>query len=365
MEMNLDTIHPLQGCWDLALASVKARALDAAIQRGIFGFLKNPATAEALAEFGRLDPVNTGHLLDLLWSMGVLTRRAGVGRAWVYGVDPKLAAFLVPGEEGYCGDALAHRLRSLRQFGAQLPGLLGAGAHAPQAPQAAGWAQAAEVQIGQEQGAVTAAAALACVGRLQGLGGARRFLDLGGGPGKVAVALAGAHPQWQGVVFDLPETAGVAQRIILRAGLGQRLESRGGDIGRDRIGAGYDLVWCSSVLHFLPEWPGVIAKIRDALVPGGYFVSVHAELPSERDAAARVLPYYLPLLMRGRRVWPQGAMVDRMRELGFESITSAALSYFPLAPAQVVIGRRQVPRTGHQAECAKRSISVMGCSGDA
>ncbi|WP_265283074.1 methyltransferase [Verminephrobacter aporrectodeae] len=337
--MNLDTIHPLQGCWDIALSSVKAHALDAAIQLGIFGFLKNPTTAEALAEFGHLDLANTGHLLDMLWSMEVLTRR-GVGRSWVYGVDPKLAAFLVPGEDGYCGDALVHRLQSLRQFGAQLPNLLGDGAHVPQAPQAAGWAQAAEVQIGQEQGAVTVAAALACVDRLQGLTGARRFLDLGGGPGKVAVALADAYPQWQGMVFDLPETAEVAQRIIHRAGLEQRLESRGGDIGHDRIGEGYDLVWCSSVLHFLPELSRVITKIRDALVPGGYFVSVHAELPSGREAAARVLPYYLPLLMRGRRVWPQGAMIDLMRELGFESITSTELSYFPLAPAQVVIGRK-------------------------
>lgn len=339
--MNLDTIHPLQGCWDLALASVKAHALDTAIQLGIFGFLKGPATAEALAQFTRLDPANTGHLLDLLWSMGVLTRREGAGRSWVYGVDPNLLPFLVPGEDGYCGDALAHRLHALRQFGAQLPDMLGGGTHAPQAPETAGWARAAEVQIGQEQGAVTAAAALACVGRLEGLTGARRFLDLGGGPGKVAVALADAHPEWHGVVFDLPETAGVAQRTIRRAGFEQRLESRGGDIVRDPFGEGYDLVWCSSVLHFLPEVPRVVAKIRDALAPGGYFVSVHAEVPSEREAAARVLPYYLPLLMRGRRVWPHGAMVDLMRELGFESITSAELSWFPLAPAQVVIGRKE------------------------
>lgn len=341
--MKLDTTHPLQGCWDLALASVKAHALDAAIHLGVFGFLKSPATAEALAEFSRLDPANTGYLLDLLWSMEVLTRREirdGAGRSREYGIEPKLVPFLVPGENGYCGDALAHRLQALRQFGAQLPDLLGHGAHVPQAPEAAGWAQAAEVQIGQEQSAVTAAAALACVGRLEGLTGARRFLDLGGGPGKVAVALADAYPEWQGVVFDLPETAGVAQRTIRRAGLEQRLESRGGDIVRDGIGEGYDLVWCSSVLHFLPGVPGVVGKIRDALAPGGYFVSVHAELPSEQEAAARVWPYYLPLLMRGRRVWPRGAMAELMRELGFESITCAELSYFPLAPAQVVIGRK-------------------------
>lgn len=341
--MDIDATHPLQGCWDLALASVKAHALETALRLNLFGFLKTPATAGALAASARLDPANTGHLLDLLWSMGLLTRHDGAGTSRVYAVDPGLLSFLVPGEERYCGDALIHRMQALHQFGTQLPDLLRDGAQVPQAPQDAGWAQAAAVQIGQEQAAVTVVAALACVGCLEGLTGARRFLDLGGGPGKVAVALAAAYPEWRGVVFDLPETAKVAQRNIFQAGFEQHVQSRGGDMLRDEIGEGYDLVWCSSVLHFVPELPQALGKIRDALAPGGYFVSVHAELPSGQDAAARVLPYYLPLLMRGRQVWPQGAMVALMREFGFESVTSTALAYFPLAPAQVVIGRKAHP----------------------
>ncbi|WP_024304093.1 methyltransferase [Pseudogulbenkiania sp. MAI-1] len=341
--MNFDTIHPLQPCWDVVLASVKADALDTALHLGVFEALRSPATADSLAQCLRLEPGNTRHLLDLLWSMGIVTRRP-VGekdrQRCEYALAPALAPFLLSGSDSYCGDALRYRLHALRQFGAQLSALLRTGASLETSPDAAGWAQAAEVQIAQEQGAATIDAALACVRRLEGLSGGRRFLDLGGGPGKVAVALAQHFPEWQGVVFDLPATAAVAQQSIRRAGLEHRLESRGGDILHDGIGEGYDLIWCSSVLHFLPEVPKMLGKIRDALAPGGYFVSVHAELPSKQAAAARVMPYYLPLMMRGRQVWPHGALADLMRELGFESVSCDDLSYFPLAPAQVVIGRR-------------------------
>lgn len=341
--MNFDTIHPLQPCWDAVLASVKADALDAALQLGLFEELRSPAIADSLAQRLHLESVNTRHLLDLLWSMGIVTRDpAGAkGRQRCeYALAPALIPFLLTGSDSYCGDALRYRLHALRQFGAQLPALLREGVSLAPPSDAAGWAQAADVQIAQEQGAVTIDAALACIGHLEGLSGVRRFLDLGGGPGKVAVALAQNFPEWQGVVFDLPATAAVAQQSIRRAGLEQRLESRGGDILQDGIGDGYDLIWCSSVLHFLPEVPKMLGKIRDALAPGGYFVSVHAELPSEQAAAAKVMPYYLPLMMRGRQVWPHGALADLMRELGFESVSCVELSYFPLAPAQVVIGRR-------------------------
>lgn len=344
--MLINDIHPLQACWDLALASVKADALDTAIGLGLFAALSEATTSDTLAARLQLDRANTSHLLEMLWSMGVLTRRHVLdqkGRTWEYCVNSALAPFLLEGSPRYCGKALAYRLRALRRFGAQLPDLLKSGCCLPEVSEAAGWAQAAQAQIAQEQSAVTVGAALACVSQLKGLTGLRRFLDLGGGPGKVAIALAQAYPEWQGVVFDLDQTAAVARQGIRQAELDQRLTTCCGDLVHDEIGYGYDLIWCSSVLHFVPDVPRVVSKVRDALAPGGYFVSVHAELPSQREAAAKVVPYYLPLLMRGRQVWPQGTLADLMREAGFESLISTELSYFPLAPAQLLIGRKGQP----------------------
>lgn len=338
-----DLPHPLQPCWDLALALVKADALDAALALGLFDRLDADTDVGGLAGRLGLDCGNAGALLDLLWSIGLLTRsRMPEGGAWRYGIRQELAPYLRRSSPTFCGDALAFRLRTLRQFGLQIPELLRQGTPAPSEPEATGWAQAARLQIAQEQHAITVGVALACVAPLRDrLGRHCRFLDLGGGPGGVTIALANANPGWSGVLFDLPETAEVARQAIIRAGLSARLSVRGGDLIHDDIGGGYDLIWCSSVLHFVPDLRQSVDKIHRALAPGGLFVSVHAELSSQREAAEKVLPYYLPLLMRGRQVWPLGGLLDTMTAAGFVPVDRAELSGLPLAPAYLLIGRKE------------------------
>lgn len=340
----MDQPHPLQPCWDLALASVKADALDSALALGLFDRLGEGVDAGTLADRLGLDCVNTGFLLDMLWSIGLLIRsRPAGGCAWRYGVRQELAPYLCKDSPVFCGDALTFRLRTLRQFGLQMPELLRQGTPAPVMPEATGWAQAARSQIAQEQHAITVDVALACIAPLRDMLGEHcRFLDLGGGPGGVTIALAKTNPGWHGVLFDLPETAEVARQAIARAGLSARLSTCGGDLVHDDIGGDYDLIWCSSVLHFVPDVRQCIDKIHDALAPGGHFISVHAELSPQREVAEKVLPYYLPLLMRGRQVWPQGRLLDMMTAIGFAPVCRAELGGLPLAPAHLLIGRKEM-----------------------
>ncbi|WP_288392424.1 class I SAM-dependent methyltransferase [uncultured Herbaspirillum sp.] len=340
--MTIDTAHPLQSCWDLALSSVKAQALETAIRTGLLAVMETPSSAEALAARLALHPASAQQLLDLLWSMGVVVRTddAPNGDMPTYMLAPGLTSFLLRDGEHYYADALVHRLQSLRQ---QLPSLtewlkLGAAAAAP--PDGAAWAEAAQGKLAQEQVAVTVDVALACVKRLSGLAEQGRFLDLGGGPGKVGLALARHLPSWHGVTFDLPAATAVARHNVEQAGLADRLRCRGGDLLRDDIGTGYDLIWCSSVLHFVPELDTAVDRIRDALAPGGHFLSVHAELPADRDGLGAVLPYYLPLIMRGHQVWKRGTLARVVRERGLEVLDDVVLQGCPLTPAPLVIARR-------------------------
>ena len=73
------------------------------------------------------------------------------------------------------------------------------------------------------------------------------------------------HADMHGCVFDWPETVAVAAANIAHAQLSHRLEILGGD---------YDLIWCSSVLHFVPDMTAALRKIHAALTPGGVFVCV-------------------------------------------------------------------------------------------
>ncbi|OGG52322.1 MAG: hypothetical protein A3F84_19745 [Candidatus Handelsmanbacteria bacterium RIFCSPLOWO2_12_FULL_64_10] len=344
--MQFQATHPLQPYWNLALASVQADALVAALDVGLFDTLGEHADAGAIAARLDLDPDKLEHVLELLWSMDLLERtqvHAGAAMTPRYRASSGAKRYLVKHSPDYCGDAWAFRLRSLREFGALLPDHLQTRTeqHAPPPPVPSDqcWATLARTKIVQEQAAITAEAALALLDRLPELRGSRRFLDLGGGPGMVAIALARALPACQGTVFDLPPTAAVARQNIEAAQLGARLSVQGGDLTRDDIGHGYDLIWCASVLHFVPDLAATLRKIRAALAPGGLLVSIHAEIAQPAPRAAPVLAYYLPLLMRGHHVGRQGELAGALRDAGFDSVGTFESDLFPLAPVQVQVCR--------------------------
>lgn len=339
---NLATPHALQPYWDLSLAAVRADALRIALDCKLFNLLHVPASALTVARQLQFDPANTGHWLELLWSMSLLERDER--QPPQYRNSTVAADYLRADAQDYCGDAWNFRLRGLRQFGSQLGDQVRAGQPSGQAPNVAtsidNWTTAARVQIAQEQRAVTVDLALRLMAQVPEFHAARRLLDLGGGPGLVAIALAWDNPQLTGEVFDFAQTVSVAADNIRRAGLEQRLAVRGGDLASDPIGEGYDLIWCSSVLHFVPDMAAALAKIHAALRPGGVLVSAHAEIPADPEQARRVLPYYLSMQMLGRQVSHAGGMHEALQQAGFVDIDSYPEVAFAMAPVSVLVARR-------------------------
>lgn len=332
--------HALQPYWDLTLAAVQAEALQLALAEDLFETLASPCTPEALAQMHAWQPEATRHWLTLLWSMQLLDRSCDAKGEWHYTRSEVARRYLASSSALDCGDAWRFRLASLRDFGAGLSnGLRGKSRPAPLAS-GERWATAARGHLAREQAAVTAPAACELVAQRRATEAAWRLLDLGGGPGLVAVGLAKAFPYMSGVVFELPEAADVAAQHIAEAGLASRLEARGGDLARDDIGTGYDLIWCSSVLHFVPELSACLAKLHAALRPGGELICVHAEIPEEPEAARRMLSYYLPLLWQGRRVTQAGELRESLLAQGFEVCEERPIT-LPMAPATALVARRR------------------------
>ena len=107
--------------------------------------------------------------------------------------------------------------------------------------------------------------------KLIGLRGVQTALDLGGGPGTYAMAMAK-----RGVVatlFDLPETVAIAREIVAEAGV-DGIGFRAGDFHVDDIGSGYDLILISQIFHAYgpDECLGLLRKCRAAMNPGGRVV---------------------------------------------------------------------------------------------
>lgn len=337
---KLSQPHVLQPCWDSQLAGLSADALQVALRLDVFSQLGEWASADEVATRLNLDAANMGYLLELLCSVELVEcQRGGAG---VYRCTPSSARYLTPRSADYCGDALLFRHGVLRQVGQQLESLLRTGDRVESEPVVIqrGWAQAARLQIAQEQQAVTADVACELLAAQPEFWQAQRVLDLGGGPGLVAMALAKLQPTVQAVVFEYAEAAQVAQQRIVEAGLDARVSTVAGDLLVDDFGSDYDVIWCSSVLHFVPDIPAVLQRLYQALRPGGVLVCCHAEVPQQAVHGKAVLHYYLHMRMQGRHVWPSGALVPLLTQQGFSTVEQYYQVRFPVAPVSAVIARK-------------------------
>lgn len=340
MKSNQESI--LQQYWDLALANVNADVLRIAIEWDLFRYLDKPTEAAVIADQLNLDPANTGYMLDVLWSMGLLSREPGEPVRYV--TQAVVRNYFCSDAAQYVGDAYLFRLKGLRYFGSQLAeqvrsGIISSQAKGAQATQE-NWAKAARVQIAQEQRAVTVDAVMNLMKRIPEFQSGGRLLDLGAGPGLIAIAMLQACPAFSGEVFDFPETVKVAQQNIQQAGLSERLQVRSGDLVVDPIGENFDFIWCSSVLHFVPDINETLTKIWSALKPGGVFISAHAEIPSTAAKAKKILPYYLSMQLRRNHVPRKGELSLAMEATGFTRIEQYDDIAFPVAPVSVIVARK-------------------------
>jgi precorrin-6B methylase 2 len=99
----------------------------------------------------------------------------------------------------------------------------------------------------------------------------RMLLDVGGGTGIYSIAWLRHHPQLRAIVWDRPEVLKVAHEMAGAYGVVDRLECRPGDMFRDPVPGGIDVVLLSNVLHDwdVPECRALIARCAATLPPGG------------------------------------------------------------------------------------------------
>jgi len=109
--------------------------------------------------------------------------------------------------------------------------------------------------------------------------------DVGGGTGALLSRILDKAPQVSGVLFDMEATVAEAD-AALRARHGTRIATVGGDFFAG-IPHG-DLLLLSRILH---DWDdaecvGILARCREAILPGGRLVIVERVLPDRPDRAS-------------------------------------------------------------------------------
>jgi SAM-dependent methyltransferase len=117
------------------------------------------------------------------------------------------------------------------------------------------------------------------------LGGRKRLLDLGGGPGTYAIHFCLHNPGLQATVLDLPTTREFAQATIAKFGLVDRIKFHAANFVEEAIPRGYDVAWLSHVLHGkgLQECHRVIRKTVAAMNPGALILIHEFILDNSED----------------------------------------------------------------------------------
>lgn len=104
--------------------------------------------------------------------------------------------------------------------------------------------------------------------------GKKHFLDIGGGPGTYATGICSKYPDLKATVFDLPEVVPIAEELIAKAGMSERIDTKKGDYLKDPFGTGYDIILLSNIIHSLGKQDILLlfSKVRESLSAGGELI---------------------------------------------------------------------------------------------
>lgn len=284
-----------------------SRALMTAHQLGIFEALREPKTGADVAAQCGTDTGMTEKLLIACCSLGVVRRDGD------HFVLTRLACdTLLPESARYLGGVLDHS-ETLWWVFTGLPDIIRTGGRgaAPKPPEAFVsrwhenwiWAMHGNAANGVAQ----------WVARQLDLSDRSLLLDVGGGPGTYSIALCQRFTNLKAVVWDVSQTIAIAEQVIERFHMKDRIAVQEGDWNRDEFGEGYDCLLMSNILH----GPGSQAETRleqgmRALVPGGLLIAHDFLLNNDKSGP---LPAALFNLMIG--AYTVNELIAVIRSVGF------------------------------------------------
>jgi ubiquinone/menaquinone biosynthesis C-methylase UbiE len=313
----------LAGLRRMYLGFTSSRVILTANNMGVFEGLKKPSSASDISRKLKTDPRGTEILLDALTGIG-LVMKSKDGR---YRNAPVSSKYLVKDSRLYQGDIVKHASDMWRNFSA-LDKVVRTGRPAPRRSDHESFI------MGMHNLSILRTESL--IGAI-GLKGVRTMLDLGGGPGTNAMAMA--KKGVRATIFDLPETIKIARKVARREGAkGMRFIA--GDFHVNDIGSGYDLVLLSQIFHAFTEKENIVLlrKCRAALSPGGRVAVQEFPINDARTAPPRSALFSVNMLVgtaKGR-CYSLKEIKKWLTEAGFKGAVVKDLSETVL-----IMGRRK------------------------
>jgi precorrin-6B methylase 2 len=279
----------------------------------IFDHLVFPGkTAQLLSRRISADARATELLLNSLVAIGLLEKKKGV-----YRNTPVASRYLVSGKPGYQGDILRH-YSTLWDNWSGLDTVLKTGK-----PNRTARDHEAFILGMHNLALLKVRNVLAALD----LRGAKRVLDLGGGPGTYAMAFA--RQGKEAVIMDFPETLKIAKRLIDKEGLSKKISLLPGDFTGEDIGSDYDLIFISQIFHAYDAKTciSMLKKCHQALNRGGKVVAQEFLLDETHTAPPWGALFAINMLVNTPcgRTYTLKEMTGWMKKAGFGNVKTTFL----------------------------------------
>ena len=147
-----------------------------------------------------------------------------------------------------------------------------------------------------------------------------RVLDIGGGSGIYACALAARHPHLRGTVLDQAAVTPIATTLIAERGLADRIDVVAADFFSEPLPAGHDVHLFSNVLHDWdePEVRRLLAASFASLAPGGLVLIHDAFINADKTGPIPVAEYSVLLMHASQgRCYATSEYEDMLGAAGF------------------------------------------------
>ena len=313
----------LAGLRKLYLGFVSSRVILTANNLKIFENLKKASSVAEIAEKLNIDPRATEIVLDALTGIGLVSK----SRTGRYRNTPESNRYLVKGARLYQGDIIKHASTMWQNFSA-LDDVVRTGR-----PARRGFDHESFI-MGMHNLTVFRTESLA---KALGLKGIKKMLDLGGGPGTNAIAMA--KKGIQSTVFDLPETINIAKKVARREGV-KGIRFIAGDFHVDSIGSGYDLILLSQIFHAFSEEENIalLRKCKTAVNLKGQVVVQEFPINDNRTSPPHSALFSVNMLVgteRGMCYSPK-EIKRWLAETGFKNI---GITYLP--ETVLIMGERK------------------------
>jgi L-tyrosine C(3)-methyltransferase len=151
----------------------------------------------------------------------------------------------------------------------------------------------------------------------------RKAVDVGGGDGTAAVAIAQTFPALQIDLIELPEAAARAEQQVRDSGLADRIRVRAEDFFATPFPDGVD---CFFFFHQLVIWPPdtvrvLLERAYQALLPGGMVVILNSMADDDGCGplfAALDTAYFVSLPACGGRIYSWADFEHSLTSVGFQ-----------------------------------------------